>query len=171
MMGVQFDRLSLLLGLSSLAMLVVLVAEVASGVHIDGVHIEDGPEVEVSGAPDGSGSLPNYVPQSFESFAEILQRPLFYAERKLPEELKQQAVVAAPPEPLRLHLEGIAIMDDSRIALLRSPGDNQLVQMAEGMTHNGWTLESVLADRAIFKRGDDSTEIELETDTGSRRRR
>jgi hypothetical protein len=165
MMGVQFDRLSLLLGLSSLAMLVVLAAEVASGVHIDGVHIEDGPEV------DGSGSLPNYVPQSFESFAEILQRPLFYAERKLPEEPKQQAVVAAPPEPLRLHLEGIAIMDESRIALLRSPGDNQLVQMAEGMTHNGWTLESVLADRAIFKRGDDSTEIELETDTGSRRRR
>jgi len=62
-------------------------------------------------------------------------------------------------------------MDKSRIALLRSQGDNVLVQMAEGMTHNGWTLESVLADRAIFKRGDDSTEIELETDTGLRRRR
>ena len=166
MMGVQFDRLSLLLGLSSLAVLVVLVAEVASGVHI-----EDGPEVEVSAALDDSSTLPNYVPQSFESFAEILERPLFYAERKLPEEPKQQAVVAAPPEPLRLHLEGIAIMDESRIALLRSQGDNQLVQMAEGMTHNGWTLESVLADRAIFKRGNDSTEIELETDTGSRRRR
>jgi len=171
MMAVQFDRLSLLLGLSSLAVLVVLVAEVASGVHIDAVHIEDGPEVEVSAALDDSPTLPNYVPPSFESFAEILERPLFYAERKLPEEPKQQAVVAVPPEPLRLHLEGIAIMDESRIALLRSQADNQLVQMAEGMTHNGWTLESVLADRAIFKRGNDSTEIELETDTGSRHRR
>ena len=168
MMRMQFDRLSMLLGLAAVATALVLSAEVATGVRVD-----DAPEVdaESSDAPGASSALPSYVPQSFDSFSEILERPLFYADRQLPSEPKQALIAAAPPEPLRLKLEGIAIMDKSRIALLRSQGDNVLVQMAEGMTHNGWTLESVLADRAIFKRGDDSTEIELETDTGPRRRR
>jgi len=149
-MHMQFDRLSMLLGLTTVATALVLAAEVATGVRVDSAPDVD---AEIADAPAASSALPNYVPQSFDSFSEI------------------ELVAVAPPEPLRLKLEGIAIMDKSRIALLRSQGDNVLVQMAEGMTHNGWTLESVLADRAIFKRGDDSTEIELETDTGLRRRR
>jgi hypothetical protein len=166
-MRMQFDRLSVLLGLTTVATVLVLAAEVATGVRV-----ENAPELgaEIADAPAASSTLPGYVPQSFDSFSEILERPLFFADRQLPAEPKQELIAAAPLEPLRLTLEGIAIMDKSRIALLRSQGDNVLVQMAEGMTHNGWTLESVLTDRAIFKRGDDSTEIELETDTGSRRR-
>ena len=166
-MRVQFDRWTLLLACFSLAMLVTLATEIISGMN---TKTDPVVRVEVSEPPDTPASLPNYVPQSFDSFAEVLERPLFYAERQLPNEPTPQAVAAAPPEPLRLKLEGIAIMNESRIALLRGQGTNELVQMVEGMAHNGWTLESVLADKAIFTRGDDSTEIELETDTGSRRR-
>ena len=167
-MRMQFDRLSMLLGLTTVATVLVLAAEVATGVRVDSAPDVD---AEIADAPAASPALPNYVPQSFDSFSEILERPLFFADRQLPAEPKQELIAAAPLEPLRLTLEGIAIMDKSRIALLRSQGDNVLVQMAEGMTHNGWILDSVLANRAIFKRGDDSTEIELETDTGLRRRR
>ena len=167
-MRMQFDRLSILLGLTTVTTVLVLAAEVATGIRV-----ENAPELdtEFADVPAASSTLPNYVPQSFDSFSEVLERPLFYADRQLPLEPKQETIAAAPPEPLRLKLEGIAIMDKSRIALLRSQGDNVLVHLAEGMTHNGWTLESVLTDRAIFKRGNDSTEIELETDTGPRRRR
>ena len=167
-MRVQFDRLSMLLGLTTVATVLVLAAEVATGVRI-----ENAPEVdaEIAEAPVASSTLPNYIPRSFDSFSEILERPLFYADRRLPAEPRQESVAVAPPEPLRLNLEGVALMNDFKIALLRSQGSNELVQMAEGMTHNGWILELVLADKAVFRRGDASIEIELETDTGSRRRR
>lgn len=156
------------MGQTTVATVLVLAAEIAIGVRV-----ENAPEVaaEIADAPDASSTLLDYVPQSFDAFSEILERPLFFADRQLPPEPRQELVAAAPPEPLRLKLEGIAIMDKSRIALLRSQVDNVLVQMAEGMTHNGWTLESVLSDKAIFTRGNDSTEIELETNTGLRRRR
>jgi hypothetical protein len=168
MMHTVFNRLSLGLGLSCTIMVIVLGAEIATG---NGM--EASPEIDVmsTNIEASTATVPNHVPQSFDSFAEILERPLFYADRQLPPEPKQQAVAAVPQEPLRLKLEGVAIMDESRIALLRSQGDNALLQMAEGMTYNGWTLELVLADKAVFKRGNDSAEIELETDTGPRRRR
>lgn len=136
------------------------------------------PVAEMPGEDSGTAAaalpdpdqLPAYVPPEFDLFAEVLERPLFYEDRRLPEEPADDPAPAAPREPLRLTLEGIALTNASRVALLRNEADDQLVQMAEGMTHNGWTLERVEPGRAVFSRDGQKTELMLETRPGSARR-
>lgn len=106
--------------------------------------------------------LPPYVAPAFESFSEVLERPLFFETRQLPAPPEEAAVPEAPREPLLLVLEGVAISGDSRVALLRDPRGNNLVQVAEGAMHNGWTLESLEGGKAVFTRGDDVTELSIE---------
>ena len=110
-----------------------------------------------------------YVHPHIDNFAAILERPVFFKDRKLPP--KPAAEPVAPRAPIRLKLEGVAIVAEARIAVLRDLADNQLVQLAEGMSHNGWTLETVAADGAIFRRGEQVSELSLELATGGRRQK
>lgn len=103
-----------------------------------------------------------FVPPDIDGYVTVLERPLFFQDRRLPAEPEPEVVAVAPPQPLRLTLEGVAISSDSRVAVLRMTSGNQLVQLAEGMSHDGWLLESVSADRAIFKRGTQVTELLLD---------
>ena len=112
-----------------------------------------------------------YLPPRMEDLAEMLDRPLFFSDRKLPPEPETTAAPVAPPTPLRLKLEGVAITSESRIAVLRDLNNNQLIQLAEGMSHDGWTLDAVTAAGASFKRGTQVAELGLEPDTNNRRRR
>ena len=108
-------------------------------------------------------TLPTYSPPKLDSFSETLNRPLFYADRKLPPAPLAEQLVDAPLEPLELRLEGIAISGASRIALLRDIRNNDLIQMAAGMAHNGWVLESVDSGRVLFIRGEESAELNIES--------
>jgi len=92
-----------------------------------------------------------YVHPSLGSFADVLERPLFVEARRFPEEVV--AAAPAPSVPLRLELEGIAMVGATRIAVLRDGANKALVQLGEGATHNGWTLDNVSADKARFSRG------------------
>jgi len=112
-----------------------------------------------------------FIPNPESNYAEILERPLLFAGRRMPHEPEVSAEPAKPKSPLRLKLEGVALSMDSRVALLRNLVDNQLLQLAEGMSHDGWILETVNATSATFKRGNDLSEILLETETNKRRRR
>lgn len=109
------------------------------------------------------------VPQS--NYAEILERPLLFESRRMPPEPEVAAEPAQQKSPLRLKLEGVAISSNSRVALLRDLGNKQLMQLTEGMSHDGWTLASVHSSAVIFRRGDDVSRILLETETRTRRRR
>ena len=110
-----------------------------------------------------------YVHPHIDDFGAILERPVFFKNRKLPP--KVAAAPAAALAPIRLKLEGVAIVAEARIAVLRNLADNQLVQLAEGMSHDGWTLETVDVDGAIFRRGDQVSEISLELATSRGRQR
>jgi hypothetical protein len=110
-----------------------------------------------------------YVHPHLDEFAAILERPVFFKDRKLPP--KPAAEPTAAPTPIRLKLEGVAIVAEARIAVLRNLADNQLVQLSEGMSHNGWTLEAVAADSAVFRRGEQVSELSLELATSRGRQR
>ena len=112
---------------------------------------------------------PAYVPASFDSFTSILERPLVYADRKLPAPPSVVAAPAIPKEPLRLKLEGVALGGGSRVALFRDQSSNLLVHIAEGMTHNGWTLDRIESDKAVFSRDQEVSELDLEVQTGRQR--
>jgi hypothetical protein len=112
---------------------------------------------------------PAYVPATFDSFTSILQRPLLYANRKLPAPPPVVAAAEIPKEPLRLTLEGVALSGGSRVALLRDQSNNSLIHIAEGMAHNGWTLQRIESDKAVFSRDSEISELNLEVQTGRRR--
>ena len=122
---------------------------------------------------DNDATLPDFgdtrVSQPrMADLAEMLDRPLFFVARRMPE--PPAATPVAPPAPLKLKLEGIAIAGGSRVAVLRNLNGNHLLQLAEGDTHDGWALESVGSTSASFKRGEQVTELALDPAAGGRRR-
>lgn len=123
-------------------------------------------------ADDKAAVLPdfgdtNLNPPPMSQFIDMVERPLFYTERRLPE--PPAAKAAPPPAPLVLKLEGVAIANGSRVAVLRNPNTRQLVQLEEGATHDGWTLEAVDSTSARFTRGEQVTDLLLDPATGGRR--
>jgi hypothetical protein len=133
-------------------------ADVVNELNIDSADVE---------LPASASST--YVHPHIDDFATILGRPVFFKDRMLPP--KPAAEPTAPPAAIRLKLEGVAIAAESRVAVLRDLADNHLLQLAEGMSHKGWTLESVNADSATFTRGGQVSELSLElaTSHGSRK--
>ena len=124
---------------------------------------------------EASFELPESVatpfdPRPLDDYSEILERPLMFADRRMPAEPEVTAEPAQPRSPLRLKLEGVAISADSRVALLRNTADNQLLQLAEGTAHDSWTLEALSTSSATFRRGEDITEIVLEVKARDQRR-
>ena len=122
---------------------------------------------------DVAASLPDFGdsklrPPAVSHFVDMIERPLFYADRRLPKPPVAK-VAAPPPTPLNLELEGVAIAKGSRVAVLRNPQTRQLVQLEEGGTHDGWTLESLDSTSARFKRGEQVTELLLDPAAGGRR--
>ena len=103
-----------------------------------------------------------YVHPHIGNYAEILARPIFFSNRQLPPEAVTKA--QAPRTPLRLKLEGIAIATDTRVAVLRDQGNNQLLQLSVGMSHDNWLLENITTATATFRRGDDVTSISLNSE-------
>ncbi len=108
-------------------------------------------------------------PPGMAELADMLDRPLFFVDRRMPEPPADQAP-APPPTPLRLQLEGVAMTSGASVAVLRNLADNQLVQLAEGDMHDGWTLDSVGANSASFSRGAQVSELTLDPGTNSGRR-
>jgi hypothetical protein len=101
---------------------------------------------------------------------DMMERPLFYIERRMPEP-EVETAPPPPPTPLRLKLEGIAIAGGSRVAVLRNLNGNGLVQLAEGEAHEGWTLDEISSNSANFSRnGEQRTELPLEPVGNGRRR-
>jgi len=121
-----------------------------------------------AGGGDTSFVLPEspealFAPRPLSDFTQVLERPLLFAGRRMPPAPEVAAVKAIPRSPLRLKLEGVAISSESRVALLRNTANNQLLQLAEGMSHDGWALEEIRAAAARFRRGDETSELLLDT--------
>ena len=100
---------------------------------------------------------------------DMVERPLFFVDRRIPQPEVEKAA-PPPPKPLRLKLEGIALAGGARVAVLRNLNGNGLLQLAEGESHDGWTLDSLSSTNATFSRnGAQSTELLLDP-AGSGRR-
>ena len=155
-----------LLALCGLLMLTVL-AQVA--LH-DSANIDTDAERTVANIELPESVPTMFAPRPLDDYSEILERPLFFSDRRMPPEPEVTAEPAKPRSPLRLKLEGVAISANSRVALLRSTADNQLLQLAEGTAHDGWTLQNLTTSGATFRRGEETTEIFLEVNASGQLR-
>jgi hypothetical protein len=124
-------------------------------------------EVATTGLPE-FGAV-EFVAPRFADLGEMLERPLFFSDRKLPALPAAETAPQVALTPLQLRLEGVALTGESRVAVLRDTSNNQLLQLAEGMMHDGWTLDSVTAAGASFSRGQQTTVLALDPDAGNRR--
>ena len=163
--GIQTNGTTRVLALTSLSLLVIAAVQLAFPAQPPAPTMTD----EAAADLPEMKAPPAYVPATFDSFASILERPLLYADRMLPTPPPVVAAPEIPKEPLRLKLEGVALGGGSRVALLRDQSSNSLVHIAEGMTHNGWTLDRIESDKAVFIRDQEISELDLEVQTGRRR--
>jgi hypothetical protein len=106
-----------------------------------------------------------------KSFDEILERPLFTPGREPPPEAVIEAAETTPVAPLRLQLEGVAITDDARIAVVRDLGTREILRLAEGNVHQGWVLEKVHTTGVRFRHGENTDELSLDNSGNSRHMR
>ncbi len=133
------------------------------------------PSIADTGAlPDDEASLPEFgsealTPPTLADLGEMLERPLFYDDRRMPEPPKEEA--PPPPKPLMLKLQGLAVNGGSRVAVLRNTSNNLLLQMVEGETHDGWTLDEITSTAARFSRGAQTAELTVDPGSGDSRRR
>jgi hypothetical protein len=124
---------------------------------------------------DGTVALPDFgnttiAAPPISQLVDMLERPLFFTNRRMPEP-EVETAAPPPPAPLRLKLEGIAIAGGARVAVLRNLNGNGLLQLAEGDSHQGWTLDSLSSTNATFSRdGGQSTELLLDPAGNSQRR-
>lgn len=112
----------------------------------------------------------------------ILQQPLFFADRSLPEiidaeaaaalaaaEQGEQAMQEGSIEKLDARLAGIIITPDQRIAMVADNKSKKTLVLQEGMTLEGeqaaWRLDRIAERVVSFAAGDESTELELKVNT------
>ena len=133
------------------------------------------PGIREAGAQDDNeASLPEFgsdalTPPALADLGDMLHRPLFFDDRRMPEPPKDETP-PPPPKPLMLKLQGVALAGGERVAVLRNTSNNLLLQLAEGETHEGWTLDEVTSSSARFSRGAQMTELPLDPAAGGRRR-
>jgi len=109
----------------------------------------------------------------------ILENPLFFADRNLPEIIDEEAAAAlaaaeqAEQEPgiekLDARLAGIIISPGQRIAMIADNKSKKTVVLQEGMALEGeqaaWRLDRIDERMVSFAAGDESAELELEVNT------
>jgi len=119
--------------------------------------------------PDGEASLPEFGsaalnPPHLSELDAMLERPLFFNDRRMPEP-PADTTPPPPPKPLMLMLQGVALAGGSRVAVLRNTSNKLLLQMAEGDTHDGWTLDEITPEAARFSRGAQLAELTVDPDS------
>ena len=133
------------------------------------------PATDAALAPlEGEAAMPQFgdvslSPPALSALSDMVERPLFLSTRRMPE--PEEAAPPPPPKPIRLKLVGVAMGGGSRVALLRNLVNNQLIHLAEGETHDGWSLDTVGTQSASFSRGPQTAELPLELEGQAPRRR
>lgn len=166
MAGLRLSRATQLLLAANAVLAIVVAAELL---------FSSGPALAEDAAKSGApAELPDFGDAALTApplaqFADMLERPLFYPDRRMPKPEVQESP-PPPPAPLRLQLEGIAIASGSRVAVLRNLNTQGLLQLTEGDRHDGWTLDTLDSNSARFTRGAETNELLLDPAAGGARR-
>ncbi|EGW53600.1 hypothetical protein [Candidatus Endoriftia persephone] len=101
------------------------------------------------------------------AFREVLERPLFIEGRVAPQpEIRQvQPVVQARPS---LQLEGVVIVNQRRIAVVREVRGNSVIRLQVGDNYSGWLVAEVARDRVVMRQNASHIELALDADQGGR---
>ncbi len=167
----RLNRFTVLLLSTCLLLALVIANQLRSGLQVHQAADAERPEAGAAGGAPLERST--YTPPPMQVYGEILERPLFRPGREPPPPPPPEEVAAkaAPREPLKLKLEGVAINREARVAVVRDLTSREILRLGEGDSHKGWTLEQVHARKVTFERRGEKRELELEEDASVRPRR
>ena len=123
-----------------------------------------GPVATAGGTPplDALPEETAFVMPPEQSFAAILERPLFSPTRRPPPE--GIASAAGPVPTLKIDVVGIVISEQEQFALILTENSKEVVRLSAGDEFQGWTLEEIEPERVTFRRGEIEEQIELSFD-------
>jgi hypothetical protein len=132
-------------------------------IAIEFVASRQGPEAQETATKKVAATRPSlrnltYNPPAVYEFDEIIERHLFMADRRPAKESAPEIIAT----PIRLSLEGVAMISGAKVALVRDMSNDQLLRLSEGMSHRDWIVETVDAAGATFTRGEESVRLLLE---------
>lgn len=113
--------------------------------------------VTKTGAP---GSPEPYLPRPLESYGGIAERPLFSPSRR---PSPSGAAAAGRSGHDSLMLAGVILSTSRRLAMLESKRANgAVVVVREGQIVEGWSVESIAADRVVISHNGEVVELLLD---------
>jgi general secretion pathway protein N len=125
--------------------------------------VDDEPIAAVPDRTDGGEAAAKPEPFSLPPLAalqEVVQRPLFAESRRPP-----AVAPASAPQVVReldsLSLLGVVITPEGRHALIQSEPQAKPERVRQGQTLAGWTVEGILPDRVVFRRGETREELRI----------
>ena len=117
-----------------------------------------------SGQPAGVAAIP--PPPEFSmppagSFSAIVERPLFAATRRPPEEQADEPVIS---RDLPITLTGVNISAGERWALFKRNDGKGNLRLQEGDEFQGWLLEAIEPQQVTFRQGEEAKVLALAFD-------
>jgi len=94
----------------------------------------------------------------------ILERPLFFADRKLPHNAVEPVTPAAPQQAMsapNFRLSAIVIESDQPVALVETQPGNQTQRLEQGESIAGWAVDRIDESGLAISRGSHQQRIEL----------
>lgn len=161
----RFRTLGLAGGLALIC--VILAAVVAGQLKNEGSGPIGEAPPSVIGDREVEMALPRYELPPFDSFAELVERPLFSSTRRPVAASAAPAQVAASPQGLDITLKGVIVADDSKVAIIEPRNAAKPVRLNKGQSYQGWTLSEVDAEGVIFRQGTRAQILELDHKAGA----
>jgi hypothetical protein len=107
-----------------------------------------GADEALTGLRDGAG-IPEPSP---DALAEVVERPVFSATRRPPSgQASATTGAAARPQSFELELTGVVVTGRQRLALVTQKGTAETVQLKEGDTYRGWTVDEIGAGFVVLR--------------------
>ena len=120
------------------------------------------PQALTHSAPaDGTGAqLASFAPPPSERYDDVTARPLFVPERR--PQLQAEPAKPAPPPPA-LKLQGVVLSPERRSAIIEHGNPPKFDSVTEGMTIEGWRVESISRDRVSLREGTTTVDVPIGT--------
>lgn len=127
------------------------------------------PAVGREPAPGATGRPADLELPPVDEFSEIAERTLFNATRR-PIETPPAAVKVQVISPSNFSLIGILISDGERMALIRRGGAGDYLRVRVGQQVDGWSINNIVPDRVVIKKGNIEEELILKDRAQPRQR-
>jgi hypothetical protein len=114
------------------------------------------PAAEAPPAVAGAAHPSSYALPPLASFSEVLKRPLFLENRR---PVEPAPPIESVPEVGDFSIAGIVVSKTNRHVLVRAAEAGAVKRVHEGETINGWSVEKILADRVLLRRGEELEEM------------